>query len=204
MKYNPEFHHRRSIRLKEYDYSQAGAYFVTLCVWQKKCLFGTIVDGIMNLNGNGRIVEKEWLNTGAVRPHVDLDEYMVMPNHFHGILVIGNNDLVGARRCLAQNAMPQDETMSSECGAIHGETRATQRVAPTIKSGTMGAIIGQFKSMVTKQINIIRDTAGAPLWQRNYYEHIIRDERELYAVRKYIRYNPQKWDEDEENPNMKC
>lgn len=87
MTYNPDFHHRKSIRLKEYDYSQAGAYFVTVCAWKKECLFGEIRDGEMVLNDCGEIVRQEWMNTEIVRPKITLDEYVVMPNHFHGILI---------------------------------------------------------------------------------------------------------------------
>lgn len=99
MTYNPDIHHRRSIRLKEYDYSRSGAYFVTVCAWNRECLFGEILDGEMTLNEYGEILRQEWMQTGFVRPGITLDEYIVMPNHFHGILMI--DDTVGARRCLA-------------------------------------------------------------------------------------------------------
>ena len=120
--------------------------------------------------------------------------------------VINGHDSVGARRCLARYEMTtnakytNDNPVTTHC---EKENRATHRVAPTIQSGTIGSIIGQFKSIVTKRINKIHNTPGVPIWQRNYYEHIIRDNRELHAVRQYVRYNPLKWDEDEENPNMR-
>jgi putative transposase len=167
--FNPDIHHRRSIRLAEYDYADAGAYFVTVCANGRECLFGEITDGVMVLNGFGVIVREEWLRTSEIRKEIILDEFVVMPNH--GIIVITND--VGA----------------------------TQRVAPTGPvSGSVGAIIGQFKSAVTKRINQIRDNPGVPVWQRNYFERVIRNDRELTAIREYIVNNPVKWAMDRENP----
>ncbi len=177
MKYDPFKHHRRSIRLKGYDYSQAGAYYVTRVAQDRLYLFGEVWDGEMRLNEFGRIVAEEWLRTQSVRTNVELDEFVVMPNHFHGILVIASN-LVGANR----------------------------RFAPTTKTprapqpNSIGAIMMQFKSIVTKRINALRDTQGAPVWQRNYWEHVVRDEKDLNRIRNYIMDNPAKWDGDEENP----
>jgi putative transposase len=169
-------HHRRSIRLKDYDYSRAGAYFVTICSWNKECIFGDIVDREIRLNEFGQIVKKEWLQTGDVRQNVKLGEFIVMPNHVHGILEI----------------------------ADYG--RGTLQRAPTKEqfgkpvSNSIPTIIRLFKSATTKQINIFCNTPGIPVWQRNYYEHIIRNEKELYTIREYIRNNPFKWDLDENNP----
>jgi len=117
VKYNQEMHHRRSIRLINYNYSQAGAYFVTVCPWNRECLFGDIVNGDMRLNESGQIVEKEWQRTGSIRPNVELDVFVIMPNHMHGIIVL--NDDVGARRCLAH-----EEEIPIHKRAIH-------RIAPT-------------------------------------------------------------------------
>ena len=192
--FNPDIHHRRSVHLKDYDYSNAGAYFVTVCAWQRGCLFGEIVDGAMRLNEYGRIVEHEWLKTSDIRDNVELDYYVVMPNHFHGILMIADD--VGATRWVAQNK-------TSNGNAIRPiQERAIHRIAPTktLQSNTLGAIIGQFKSVVTKRINEIRDNPGCPVWQRNYYEHVIRNDDELNVVRQYILDNPLKWEMDEENP----
>ena len=88
MKYDPVKHHRRSIRLKGYDYSQAGYYFVTICCYQRQCLFGKIIDGVMQLNRYGAMVQDEWLKSSVIRVEIKLDEYIVMPNHFHGIVII--------------------------------------------------------------------------------------------------------------------
>ena len=181
--YDPDRHHRRSIRLKGYDYTQPGAYFVTLCTHDRAHLFGEVVDGEMRLNEWGEIVRDEWFKTAQVRPYVQLrdDEFVVMPNHIHGIIWIADN--VGATRRVAP----------------------TDRVAPTTPRGpapqSIGAIIGQFKSAVTKRMNELRDTPGALVWQRNYYEHIIRNERALNAIRQYIDENPLRWDLDRYNPD---
>jgi REP element-mobilizing transposase RayT len=181
MKYNLEIHHRRSIRLKEYNYAQAGAYYVTICVKNKECLFGDIKNGESLLNEYGKIVETEWLQTGNVRTNVELDEFIVMPNHFHGIIIInaGNN----CSRGMARHA-------------------PTERQFAKPIANSLPTIIGSFKSAVSKSINRIRNTPGAPVWHRNYYEHIIRDEYELHRIREYIICNPMKWDEDEYNPNL--
>jgi len=157
-------------------------------------LFGEIVDGKMRLNEYGRIVENEWLKAPEVRNNVELDYYIVMPNHFHGILVL--NDNVGATRWVAQ-----DKTMHERMiHTIH--ERAIHRIAPTktLQSNTIGSILGQFKSIVTKQINKIRDNPGCPVWQRNFYEHVVRNDDELNRARQYVMDNPLKWELDEENP----
>jgi REP element-mobilizing transposase RayT len=171
MVFNPEIHHRRSVRLRDYDYSCAGAYFVTICAYERECLFGDVVDGEVQLTPVGEIVRDEWMMTGKLRDCVVLDEFIVMPNHFHAVLMI---DHVGAIRRIAPTAGPA--------------------------SGSIGAIIGQFKSAATKRINQFRDNPGGPVWQRNYYERVIRADRELEGIRRYIAANPAKWEEDENHP----
>lgn len=189
MPYDPQRHHRRSIRLPGYDYTQTGGYFITIVTHERASLFGEVVNGAMRLNAWGEIVRAEWLRTAVVRPYVvvDADEFVVMPNHVHGIIwIVGDDGGVGATRV--------------------GATRvgATQRVAPTSPrgpaSGSIGAIIGQFKSITAKRINALRNTPGAPVWQRNYYEHIIRNEAEWQRIRQYIQDNPARWEADRENP----
>ncbi len=180
---NEDTSHRHSIRLPEYDYAQEGAYFVTVCARRRECAFGELVGEQVSLNECGRIVEEEWRRTEMVRAGVELDAYVVMPNHFHGIVVL----TVGATRWVAPIG--------------HGE-RATHRVAPTGPvPRSLGALLGQFKSLVTKRVNVLRGTPGTPLWQRNYYEHVVRDEKELEALRQYIEGNPLQWMMDRENPN---
>ena len=177
MKYDPFKHHRRSIRLKDYDYTQAGAYFITCVTHNRDNLFGDIADGEICLNEMGHVVEEEWLNAARVRPNVELDEFVVMPNHFHGIIVI-SGDNVGASRRLAPTA-----------------AKPPRAPAPN----SIGAIMAQFKSIVTKRINLLCDTQGAPVWQRNYYEHIIRNDADLDRIRAYIFNNPFNWQSDDEN-----
>lgn len=176
MTYNPDIHHRHSIRLKGFDYSQAGAYFITICTWQRECLFGDIVDGVMTLNEWGQVVLDEWNRTPELRTQVSLDVAVIMPNHFHSIITVDSNT-VGAY-C---NTPPPNTSLRSP-------------------SQTIGAIVRGFKSTVTKQINIIRQNPGSPVWQRNYYERVIRNDAELDRAREYIINNPLKWELDKENP----
>jgi REP element-mobilizing transposase RayT len=192
MTYNPDIHHRHSIRLKDYDYSQAGAYFVTICASQRECLFGGIVNGDMVLNDVGRIVVDEWVKTGIVRKNAILDEFVLMPNHFHGIIFLSEN--VGAMPLARPGGTGNHD-------GYRIETRVTRRVAPTGPvSGSIGAVMAQFKSIVTKRINVLRNNLGCPVWQRNYYERVIRNEDELFRAREYIVNNPMKWELDKENP----
>ena len=183
MPYDPESHHRHSIRLKGYDYSQAGAYFVTICTHNKACVFGDVVDGEMRLNEYGAIVKDEWLRTDTLRENVVIDEYIIMPNHIHGIVII-----MGDGRGTLQRAST-------------GPIRATHRVAPTARgliSNSIGAIIGQFKSIVTKDVRKMGFRYFK--WQRNYYEHVIRNEDKLNRTREYVLNNPLQWQFDRENP----
>ena len=170
MKYNPKYHHRKSIRLKEYDYTNPNWYYITICTYNKKDAFGDVKYGKMILNNYGKIVDEEWIKTKEIRKNIDLDDYVIMPNHFHGIIII--NSSVGATRRVAPT-----------------------KVKSTLQAGSLGAIIGQFKSKVTKRIR----SSGLEnfKWQRNYYEHIIRNEQDLYRIRTYIQKNPLRWELDE-------
>jgi REP element-mobilizing transposase RayT len=192
MAFDPQKHHRRSIRLNGYDYTQPGAYFITVVTHDRECLFGEIVDGEMRLNEFGEIVRTEWFKTAVVRPYVMLypDEFVMMPNHTHGIIWIVD---VGATRRVAPSpvapspiAPPLDSTP-----LVHATIHPRGPMA-----GSVGAIIGQFKSITAKRINALRNIPGQPVWQRNYYEHIIRDERALNAIRRYILNNPANWTKD--------
>ena len=176
MSHNLAKHQRRSIRLKDYDYSQAGAYFVTLCIRNKECILGKVVDGEMMLNAYGRLVEEEWIKTADMRRNVGLDVFVVMPNHFHGILAIVD-------KCR---------------GTVHRAPTQEQFAKPT--SGSLPTIVRYFKSAVTRRINELRGIPYKPVWQRNYYEHVIRNENDLNEIREYIVNNPLKWDLDSENP----
>jgi len=181
MKYDPEIHHRRSIRLKGYNYSQAGTYFVTICTHNRECIFGTILDDKMRLNDVGQMVQASWEQLPQRFP-IELDAYVVMPNHFHAIVIIVGAPLVGA----------PDRA---------GTRRAGTRPAPTM----LGDIIGAFKSITTNEcIRGVREFNwphfDKRLWQRNYYEHVIRNEEALNRIREYILNNPLRWMLDRENP----
>ncbi|MCD6596332.1 MAG: transposase [Bacteroidales bacterium] len=175
MTYNPNKHHRRSIRLKGYDYSRPGTYFVTLCVHERKCLFGDIIDEKICLNEYGEIVQTEWLKSSEIRKEIELDVYQIMPNHFHGIVMIQNND------------------------------RGDRPITPTgtfkMRPKSLSSLMAGFKSSVTTKINKLRDTPGKYVWQRDYYERIIRNEKELGRIKKYIIENPKKWGSDINNPD---
>ena len=200
MTYNPEIHHRRSIRLKDYDYSQAGAYFVTICAWQRECLFGEIVNGEMILNDMGRIVKSVWSGMPEHFASIYLDEYAIMPNHFHGILHINESvEVVGAKQ--GSSALPAFDLRSTKGKA--GEAFALPLQLQPVRgsvSGSLSSIIQNFKSVSTRKINNFRNNPGCPIWQRNYYERVIRNEVELSRAREYIINNPMKWELDKENP----
>ena len=176
MRFNPDIHHRRSIRLQDYDYSQEGYYFVTRCTKDRIEYFGEIKNGEMELSKIEEIVQKCWYEIPEHFNNVTLDEFIIMSNHVHGIIVIEN-----------------------DCGYVG----AYRRHAPTttnkyLKPNSLGSIIIQFKSIATKRIWLIGYCDFA--WQRNYYEHIIRNEKELNQKRRYIIDNPLQWELDRNNP----
>ena len=176
--YNPEIHHRRSIRLKGHDYAQAGAYFVTICAHDRECLFGEIVNGEMEVNQYGEIVEKAWNDLLNHYPHLELDRFIVMPNHIHGIPVLIEAGLVGA-----------------------GLKRAGLKPAPTMRRHGLPEIVRAFKTFSACRINESRNSPGVPVWQRNYYEHIIRDDADYDRITEYVATNPQRWIEDKLHPD---
>ena len=169
-------HHRKSIRLKDYDYSQPGAYFVTICTHDKNCLFGEVVDGQIVLNEFGRIVEQEWRQSEHIRSEIRLDAFQIMPNHFHAIVYILDRGVVGA-------------TGRSPLHSVLADKKRPNGPRPK----SLSSLMAGFQSAVTAKINMIRQTPGAKVWQRNYYDHIIRTENELYRIREYIVANPAKW-----------
>ncbi|MBE9078969.1 transposase [Romeria aff. gracilis LEGE 07310] len=175
-KYNPAIHHRRSIRLNNYDYSQAGAYFVTICTQQRKCLLGTINHASLELSQYGVIVENVWQQIPDHFPCVSLDAAVVMPNHFHGIVIISNQPIA------------DDKNHNLETSDFKA------------KKPTLGQVVAYFKYQSTKHANLIRKMAGEKFWQRNYHESIIRSEHSLARVRKYVEKNPEKWQSDRLHP----
>jgi putative transposase len=173
MKHRIEQHHRRSLRLRHYDYAQPGAYFVTMVTHNRELLFGNVVDLNLELNDFGRIVNDEWNKSAAIRQEIELDAFVIMPNHVHCILILRDHNARATGRSPLQSG-------------------------PSTR--TLGTFVAGFKSAVTARINQIRGTPAAPVWQRNYYEHIIRNERSLNHIRQYILDNPARWQFDRENP----
>ena len=173
MKTNVEKHYRRSIRLKDYNYASAGSYFITICTKNKECLFGNVINSTVELTSIGRIAHKSWLNINKHFENIELDEFIIMPNHIHGIITI--ND-VGAQY-------------------IEPLQNKFQYIIPK----SIGSIIRTYKSAVSRWCN--RNGYKNFKWQRNYFEHIIRNEKEINEIREYIINNPLKWDLDKENPN---
>ena len=175
---------RKSIRLQGYDYSQPGVYFVTICTHDRNCLFGEIVDGRMILNEMGEIVESEWIKSPEIRSEIELDVFQIMPNHFHAVVFIMD--------------LHDDDSAVGATGRSPLQSNPNPSKGPRPKS--LSSLIAGFKSAVTTNINHFRGIPGAKLWQRNYYDRIIRDDNELNRIREYIIYNPLKWDLDHDNP----
>ena len=197
MGYDPAKHHRRSIRLPAWDYRWAGDYLVTLVAHERETLFGKIVEGDLVPSEYGEVAARCWQEIPAHFSHVKLDEWVLMPNHLHGIIVIVDDGCWGENRW--GEALPRP---NPNPGPNNDPIRKIRPYPPRgCKPGSLGAIIGSFKSIVTRRINELRDTPGNRVWQRNYYEHIIRNERELDAIRRYIQSNPFRWEDDRENPN---
>lgn len=201
MKYDPTKHHRRSIRLKNYDYSGAGFYFVTICTQHHGLRFGDVVNNHLKLNEAGAMVQSVWLEVPTRFSNVELDEFVVMPNHFHGILII--ND-VGAQSGQPQSGQPQGLPLHDE--PVGAGLVLVQDVPAPNTPARLGDIVGAFKSMTTHQyIQSVKNDGWPPfdrrLWQRNYWEHIIRTETALHQIREYVQNNPARWAEDQLHPD---
>jgi len=189
VKYNPDVHRRRSIRLRGYDYSQAGAYFVTICVQGRVCLLGDVVDGQMQLNEAGRIAQYVWNELPQRFPGIALDQYAIMPNHVHGIIV-----LVGAQFIAPNDALINQGVINQ--GVIN---QGVINQGVINHAPTLGEIVRTFKAVTTRRIRLLRVSYFA--WQRNYYEHIIRNDGELNRAREYIVSNPSGWQLDQLHPD---
>ena len=173
MKYDPAKHRRRSIRLKGFDYSEPGAYFVTVVSRNRELLFGEVWDGELRLNDTGRVVQAAWYDLSNHFAELSLDAFVVMPNHVHGII------------------------------ELHVPGRAGLKPAPTKISPGLFEVVRAFKTFSARSVNKLRGTQGSAVWQRNYYEHVIRVETELDRIREYITNNPTQWEIDRENP-LRC
>jgi len=178
----PQFH-RRSIRLPDFDYSQSGAYFVTICTQKRECFLGESAEGKVDLSPYGDIAAKYWRQITERYLTVELGEFVVMPNHVHGIVSIQS-----------------DSSGTDGVGAIHELPLQQQPRQKARRRMLLPKIIGWFKMNSAKQINELRGTPGKTVWQRNYYEHVIRNEESLNRIREYIAYNSTRWVFDGENP----
>ena len=221
--YNPQMHNRRSIRFKGYDYTQAGLYFITICCQNRACLFGEIENGKMMLNDAGAIANDCWLNIPNHFPNAILHEYVIMPNHVHGII-----ELVGANNHSPEtnNHSPVSKLHSSKTNnhspvsklhspktelhspknkknnnSVIGDNRAKNVSPLRSPSKTVGSVVRGFKIGVTKWMRQNTDTFY--IWQRNYWEHIIRDDISYENISQYIINNPTKWNNDKLNPHLK-
>ena len=205
MHFNPDIHHRQSIRLRDYDYSQPGAYFITICTHQRESLFGYITDGMMNMNATGMLVDATWRDLPNRYPTIELGDHVVMPNHFHGIVHILDGHPVGARFIAPSTQFIAPDNCADQC--VQSEIQPGTMGQGTINQGvinqgainrapTVGNVIRGFKARCTHGVNQLNNTTGQPLWQRNYYEHIIRNEQAYRTIAEYIRSNPQRWQYD--------
>jgi REP element-mobilizing transposase RayT len=186
MSYDHKPPQRRSIRLPMYDYTGAGVYFVTLCVHEGECLLGEVIDGEMHRNDAGQAAWECWQAIPEHFAHVQLDAFVVMPNHLHGLIVITDPPR-------ATHASP----LHDPAGAAPEPVRSLPHGPP---AGSLGAMVGSFKSAASRRINQQRNMPGIPFWQRNYWEHIVRSEEALDRIREYIATNPARWIEDQLHP----
>jgi putative transposase len=222
MKYNPKIHNRKSIRLKGYDYSQAGLYFVTICCQNRTHFYGRIENNIMQLNDAGKMIEKWYAELENKFPDIKCQQMVVMPNHFHCII-----ENVGADLSVRPNTNNDDDNnkISNEpilggisnkpilgrisgepiLGRISGEPTLGRISGEPILGEHIGSplrrVVQWFKTMTTNEY--IRNVKSndwkrfdRKLWQRNYWEHIIRNEKSYYRISEYIKSNPQRWKDD--------
>jgi len=181
---------RRSIRLRGYNYSQEGAYFVTICTQNRACLFGEIIQGKMVLNNAGQMIDKWYHELENKFVDIKCDEYIIVPNHIHAII-----QNVGADLCV--------------CPDMDGRQPGGEHTGGEHTGSPLQRVVQWFKTMTTNAyIRGVKENQWPPfpgkLWQRNYYEHIIRNEKELMRTREYIENNPPKWESDRENPNARA
>jgi putative transposase len=199
--YDPERHHRRSIRYRGYNYTSAGAYFVTVCVEDRACAFGEVVGCEARLTDVGYVVAVTWETLPERFPTIDIDSFVVVPNHVHGIVFVG-------ARFIAPIAPSSEGHLDSHPAAVVRTTidrvalqKGAMNRAPTNPANpALGEIVRTFKAVSTRLIRTSCDPSFA--WQRNYYERIVRNDPELDRIRAYIANNPTNWHEDDENPDI--
>ena len=190
MLYDLQNHNRQTIRLKGYDYAQPGAYFVTICAWQRACLFGKIENGVIYLEQAGQDAQSEWLRLAKRFHNADFSEFVVMPDHVHGIIVIKDTVCRGTAEC-------RNDLIIELASRAPDHERFGHPVA-----GSIPTIVRSYKSAVTLQVNHLFQNSNRPVWQRNYYEHVIRNEADFELIHKYIQGNQWMWAEDQLNPDI--
>lgn len=191
MKYDPKIHHRRSIRLRDYDYSRPGAYYVTICAFNKNCFFGQVVEHQMHENECGHIVREQWLESAKIRKEIELDTFIVMPNHMHGILwVLGPR---GEHALMKSGFVERLDRMPKALPRPNG-------VIPAMRPRSLASWAAGFKSAITSRVRKVWDKPRAEVWQEDYFERVVRDEEELNRIRDYIMTNPLRWGSDRYNP----
>jgi len=203
--YDPKIHHRQSLRWDKHNYSSPGFYYVTICIQDHRTLLGNVQSSVMNLNDAGEMVDAAWFRIPMQFPTIQLDEHITMPNHFHGIIQIVGGETVG---------VPLVGTQPGDMAAFRAPTRGAPTAtpggvaafrAPTRGAPTLGDVVGAFKSQTTDEYIMGVHQVDWPrfpkrFWQRNYYDHVIRDHDELEKIRDYIRKNPLMWTLDRYNP----
>ena len=197
----PNIHHRHSIRLKGFDYAQAGAYYVTICSHDRQCLFGDIIDGEMQINQFGEIVGKAWTDLPNHYPHLELDRFVVMPNHVHGVVVFVG---AGLKPAPTNAGLKPGGNICDDAKIVGAGFKPAPTPAPAMdKRHGLPEIVRAFKTFSARHINENRNSPGVTVWQRNYYEHIIRDDDDYNRIAEYIDTNPQKWIDDKLHPDAK-
>lgn len=201
MKFNSQVHHRRSIRLKGYDYTQPGGYFITMVAFQREHLFGEIENEEIKLTKFGLAAKQQWQKLPKRFPNIELGVFVIMPNHVHGIIQIlertgtaSNSENHGddsSRRAPTANTSTSRGDDSSRRASAEGFKKPIPDSIPTI--------IRSYKSAVSYRVNLMRGSDGVPVWQRNYYEHVIRNHEDWDRIHRYIEANPSNWAEDKEN-----
>ena len=182
-RYDPQIHHRHSIRLRGWDYTSTAGYFVTICTHERECLFGAIANGHLRYSREGKVAARCWEAIPDHFAHVILGRWVVMPNHVHGILVFG---VAGAQ-------------VGAQVGAQHAAPLPDSPSVPHVVPGSLGAVIRSYKAAVTREINVMDAIPGRKVWQRNYWDHIIRDDNGLWRIQEYIANNPARWQSDRLN-----
>jgi putative transposase len=194
-----EHRNRHSIRLRNYDYTSNGAYFITICAETREDFFGTMLENQMQLNDFGKIVLEEWEQSAQIRTEMIFDEFIVMPDHVHAIVMIQKPETPRATPSInrhpvgAHSYAPLQRTEHESERTIQGLVLNNRAPKLERKPRSLGSFVGGFKSAITTRINEQRGTPRVPVWQRNYYDHIIRNDHDLERVRSYIQTNPMRW-----------